>query len=343
MKIKEFFGDVRKHLMSGVSFMLPVIIVYAFFMVLGQIPGELGVLCFDISGVAKSLISMVLAGYIAYSIVGKLGLAPAFVVGMVSENLGMGFIGGIIVGLLMGYIIKALVVMAGKFKQGQANDIIMSFIVVPVVSVLAGGALIYFVIANPVNAALNWLYTWLEGMSSGSAVLIALILGAMIAFDMGGPVNKVAYTFAIAASDAGLHHVVAPVLVAITVPVLSIGLATIIFKKKYTDDERVTGKSALFMSIFGLTEGAIPFAVVNPFRVIPALIVGSMIGAASAALFGVTNTTVIPSLVGILLGGGSIGNILLYLLAHVIGVVACVALLVVLKKKKEEVEVEDAD
>ncbi|MCG7853375.1 MAG: hypothetical protein MIO92_12710, partial [Methanosarcinaceae archaeon] len=188
--------------------------------------------------------------------------------------------------------------------------------------------------------AMNGLYSWLEGMSSGSAVLIALILGAMIAFDMGGPVNKVAYTFAIAASDTGLYHVVAPVLVAITVPVLSVGLATVIFKKKYTEDERVTGKSALFMSIFGLTEGAIPFAVVNPFRVMPALMVGSMIGAASAALFGVTNTTVIPSLVGLILGGGSIGNILLYLLAHVIGVVACVALLIVLKKKEEEVEVE---
>ncbi len=355
MNMKEFFGDVRKHLMSGVSFMLPVIIVYAFFLVLGQIPGELGVLCFKISLIAQSLIAMVLAAYIAFSIVGKLGLAPTLIVAyfatasgvevigqdIVVETLGMGFIGGIIVGLLMGYIIKGLVVLAGKFKQGQANDIVTSFIVVPVISVLAGGALVYFVIASPVNTAMAWLYAQLEGMSTGSAVLIALILGAMIAFDMGGPVNKVAYTFAIAASDAGLYHVVAPVLVAITVPVLSVGLATIIFKGKYTDDERVTGKSALFMSIFGLTEGAIPFAVVNPFRVIPALIVGSMAGAASAALFSVTNTSVIPSLVGIIFGGGSIVNILLYLLAHAIGTAVCVTLLIVLKQKEEEAEDED--
>ncbi len=340
-KIKDFFGDVRKHLMSGVSFMLPVIIIYAFFMVLGQMPGDVGVLFADISKLAQGLIGPVLAAYIAYSIVGKLGLAPAFVVGMLSESLGMGFIGGLIVGLLMGYIVKLLVVIAGKFKQGQANDIIMGFVVVPVVSVIVGGILISFVIANPVNAAMDWLYTSLENMSTGSSVLIALILGAMIAFDMGGPVNKVAYTFAIAMSDAGLYAVVAPVLVAITIPVLSVGLATVIFKKKYTDDERVTGKTALFMSIFGLTEGAIPFAVVNPFRVIPALMVGSMVGAASAALFGVTNTTVIPSLVGMILGGGSFGNILLFILAHIIGVAACVGMLILLKKKPEvEVEAE---
>jgi fructose-specific phosphotransferase system IIC component len=321
--------------MSGVSFMLPVIIVYAFFMVLGQMPGEIGVLFTSISGVAKTLIGTVLAAYIAYSIVGKLALAPTFVVGMLSEQLGMGFIGGIVVGLLMGYIIKLLVVLAGKFKQGQGNDILMSFIIVPVVSTIVGGALIYFVIATPVTNAMESVYVWLEGMSSANSILIALLLGAMIAFDMGGPVNKVAYTFAIAASTAGLYHVVAPVLVAITVPVLAVGLATIIFKKRYTEEERVTGKTALFMSIFGLTEGAIPFAVVNPFRVIPALMVGSMVGAGLTAAIGVVNTTVIPSFVGIILGSPTFGNTLLYLLCHVVGVGVAIILLMVLKGKPQ--------
>ena len=334
-KNENFFGDIRRHLMSGVSFMLPVIIVYAFFMVLGQVPGEFGALCVMISELAKALIAPVLAAYIAFSIVGKLALAPAFVIGLMSEQLGMGFIGGIIVGLLIGYLIKLLVLLAGKFKQGQANDILMSFIIVPVISTLVGGALVYFLIAAPVTSALESVYAWLQTMSTGNAVLLAAILGAMIAFDMGGPVNKVAYTFAIAASTEGLHHVVAPVLVAITVPVLAIGLATIILRKRYTDDERVTGKTALFMSIFGLTEGAIPFAVVDPFRVIPAFILGSCAGASLAAVLGVINTTVIPSLVGIILGSPSLVNTLLYILCHVVGVAVTILVLVLLKKKVE--------
>ena len=329
-----FFGDVRKHLMSGVSFMLPVIIIYAFFMVLGQIPGGFGELCVEISGLAKTLIGPILAAYIAFSIVGKLALAPAFVVGLMSEQLGMGFIGGLIVGLLMGYIIKLLVVIASKFKQGQVNDILMSFIIVPVISTILGGALVYFLIAAPVTSALESVYKWLESMSTGNAVLLAAILGAMIAFDMGGPVNKVAYTFAIAASTEGLHHVVAPVLVAITVPVLAVGLATVIVKKRYTKEERVAGKTALFMSIFGLTEGAIPFAVVNPFRVIPAYILGSAAGAALAAALGVINTSVIPSLVGIVLGSPTLVNTLLYVLCHVVGVAVTIVALMILKKKE---------
>lgn len=337
-KKENFFGDVKRHLMSGVSYMLPVIIIYAIFMVLGQIPGGIGELCAMMSGLAKSLIGPILAAYIAFSIVGKLALAPAFVIGLMSEQLGMGFIGGIIVGLLIGYIIKLLVLAAGKFKQGQANDILTSFVIVPIVSAFVGGALVYFLIATPIIAALESVNAWLGTMGTGNAVLLAAILGAMIAFDMGGPVNKVAYTFAIAASTEGLHNVVAPVLVAITVPVLAIGLATVILKKRYTDDERVAGKTALFMSILGLTEGAIPFAVVQPFRVIPAFILGSCAGAMLAAILGVVNTSIIPSVMGIILGSPTLVNTLLYVLCHVVGVTVTILVLMLLKKKEELVD-----
>lgn len=338
MENEKFFGDVKKHLMSGVSYMLPVIIIYAFFMVLGQIPGSVGELFLEISDTASMLIAPVLAAYIAYSIVGKLALAPAFVVGLFSETLGMGFIGGIIVGLLMGYIIKSFIVFAKRFKDSQGKDVLMSFIIIPVLSTMIGGLLIYFLIANPVIAGLDAVYEWLDNMGTGNAVLVALILGGMIAFDMGGPVNKIAYTFAIAASTEGLHHVVAPVLIAITIPVLSVGLATIIFKNRYDEDERLQGKTALFMSIFGLTEGAIPFAVVNPFRVIPALMAGSMVGAALSAILVVENTTVIPSLMGLALGSPSAIDALLFVLCHIIGVAVTIALLILLKEKETEIE-----
>ncbi len=338
MENEKFFSDIKRHLMSGVSYMLPVIIIYAFFMVLGQIPGEVGELFLELSDTASMLIAPVLAAYIAYSIIGKLALAPAFVVGLFSESLGMGFIGGIIVGLLMGYIIKSFIVFSKRFKDSQGKDVLMSFIIIPVFSTMIGGALIYFLIANPVTMALDSVYTWLENMGTANAVLVALILGGMIAFDMGGPVNKIAYTFAIAASTEGLHHVVAPVLIAITIPVLSVGLATLIFKSKYDEDERLQGKTALFMSIFGLTEGAIPFAVVNPFRVIPAFMVGSMTGAALSAILVVENTTVIPSLMGLALGSPTVIDALLFILCHIVGVAVTIALLIVLKEKEEVVE-----
>lgn len=327
----EFFGDIRQHLMTGVSYILPMIIIYAFFMVLGQMPGPIGVVCADISTYAQMLIVPVLTAYIAYSIAGKLSLAPAFVIGMMAQVMGMGFIGGLIAGLLIGYIVKLLVILAGKIGQGQGTNIIMSFIVVPIVSTLSTGSLVFFVIANPVISAMTSLNLWLLNLSTGNAVVLAAVLGAMIAFDMGGPVNKVAYTFAIAASTEGLHLVVAPVLVAITIPVLALGLSTLFTPNRYDEDERLAGKTALFMSIFGLTEGAIPFAVVDPFRVIPSIMLGSSAGAALAALLGVSNTTVIPSVIGMFLGGS---NILLYLLCHLVGVAVAIAALTLLKKKQ---------
>lgn len=325
----DFIGDIKQHLMTGVSYVLPVIIIYAFFMVLGQVPGPLGEVCAAISRSAQSLIVPMLTAYIAFSISGKLALAPAFVVGLVTEQLGMGFIGGLIAGILMGYVVKLLILISNKIKPGQANTILMSFIVVPIVATLSVGALVYFVIAGPIISGTDALNIWLNNLSTGNAVLLAAILGAMIAFDMGGPINKVAYTFAIAASTEGLHHVVAPVLVAITIPVLALGLSTLITPKKYDEDERLAGKTALFMSIFGLTEGAIPFAVVDPFRVIPSIMLGSCAGAAMAAILGVTNTTVIPSVVGMLLGGS---NILLYILCHIVGVAVALGALTLLKK-----------
>lgn len=331
-----FFGDVRKHLMSGVSYMLPVIIIYAFLMVLGQIPGGFGELCANLSELAKGFIGPVLAAYIAFSIVGKLGLAPAFIVGLLSEQMGMGFIGGLIVGLIMGYIVKLITVISSKFKQGQVNDIITSFIAVPIIATILGGALIYFLIGAPITAGLEAVNSWLQAMSTGNAVLLAAILGAMIAFDMGGPINKIAYAFALAAYTEGLYHVVAPVLVAITIPPLAVGLATIIMKKRYTDDERVAGKTALFMSVFGLTEGAIPFAVVNPFRVIPAYILGSAAGAALAAALKVANTSVIPSLIGTFVGSPTVKDGLLFVLCHIVGVIVTIVALMLLKKRETE-------
>ena len=332
-KGKGFFGDVRQHLMTGVSHILPIIIVYALFMVLGQMPGGFGELCATLSKYAQMLIPTVLAAYIAFSIGGKMALVPAFIVGITSEQLGMGFIGGIIVGLLSGYMVKAIVTLGNKMKKGgQIRDIILSFIIVPIATTLAIGALVYFVIAAPIASFMVSANLWLTDISTGNAIILAVILGAMIAIDMGGPINKLAFTFATGAYAEGLYHISAPVLVAISIPPLALALATFLARKKYTTEERTAGKTALFMGLIGLTEGAIPFAVVDPFRVIPCIMVGSSIGAGLTALLGVSNKLMIPSLVGI--AGAS--NILLYLVCHIVPIVLVAFLVNALKRKVEE-------
>ena len=335
-KVKEFFGDFRQHLMTGVSFMLPVIIIYALFMVIGQLAGgPFGEFSQFLSGSAYKLIAPILGAYIAYSISGKLALAPSFIVGLMADQLGMGFLGGLIVGIATGYFVKLIVLLMSKVKGGQSLDVITSFIIVPFLGTLIMGLVVNFVIAVPISSFTEMLSQWLKAMSGVSVVLLSVILAAMIAFDMGGPINKVAYSFLILASSEGAYHVVGPALIAITVPVLALGLSTIVSKKKYDEDELMAGKSALVMSLFGLTEGAIPFAASDPLRVIPSIMAGSIVGAVCGALFGVANVSVIPSILGIFLGmvgSFSVGSILLFLLAHFIGAAVTIFLLHVWKK-----------
>ena len=332
--IKEFFGDIRQHLMTGISYMMPVIIIFALFMVLSQIPGGQQELMQLLSDYASMLIVPIMAAFIAFSIAGKLALAPTFVVAFISDHLGMGFLGGLIVGLLTGYLVKLIIVLANKLPGGQVVDILTSFLVVPIVVPLAMGALVYFVIGVPISTMMIGLTNWLNSMSGANSVLLAVILGAMIAVDMGGPINKTAFAFAVAAYTEGAYEVSAPVLVAISIPTLAMALASLIAPKKYTSEEKMAGKSAIVMGLIGLTEGAIPFAAVDPFRVIPSIIVGSSLGAGLAALFGISNTVMIPSLIGMT----GVNKIPMYLLIHVVAVIVTAFLVNALKKEVAEEE-----
>ncbi len=332
---KGFFGDVKRHLMTGVSFMLPAIVVYALFMVLGQVGGAFGEFAISLSNFAKMLIVPLLSAYIAFSIAGKLALVPAIIIGLMSDQMGMGFIGGLVVGLLTGYLIKIILLLVEKAKGGHTLDLITGFILGPIVGTMIMGLIVYFLIAAPVASMMKFLNAWLVGLSGISVVLISVILAAFLAFDMGGPFNKVAYSFMILASTEGAFHIVGPALVAITVPPLALGISTLVSKKKYDEEERAAGKTALVLSAFGLTEGAIPFAATDPLRGIPSIIFGSVVGSVSAALFGVANTSVVPSLMGIFFGmAGTYGilDILLYILSHCLGAAAVILILHFWKK-----------
>ena len=332
--VKEFFGDLRQHLMTGISYMMPVIILYALFMVLSQIPGPTQPMMQALSDAGSLLIVPVMATFIAFSISGKLAIAPTLVLAMMSDSLGMGFIGGLIVGLLSGYLVKLITIFANKLPGGQVTDILISFLVVPIFVPLLLGAFIYFVIAAPVNGFMVNLTAWLHNMSGTNSVLLAVVLGAMIAVDMGGPINKTAFAFALAAYTEGAYEVSAPVLIAISIPTLAMALASGIAPKKYTAEEKYAGRSAIVLGLIGLTEGAIPFAAVDPFRVIPSIIIGSSLGAGLAAYFGISNTVMIPALIGM----SGVNKIVPYLLIHVVAVVVTALLVNTLKKEVPEDE-----
>ena len=329
---KDFFGDIKQHLMTGISFMLPVIIIYALTMVLGNIPGPLQEMMGMISKYAQMLIAPILATYIAYSIAGRLAIPTALVIGLLGDQLGMGFIGGLLIGLLTGYFVKLESLLLNKIKKGQSADFIIGYFIIPIITPIVMGCLTYFVLAQPVSSAMVGLSNWLQNMSGSNAVILSAILGAMIAVDMGGPINKTAFSFALGAYTEGAYAISTPVLVAISIPTLAMALATFLAPKKYSTEEKAAGKSAIVMGLIGLTEGAIPFAATDPFRVIPCIMIGSALGAAMTSLLGVTSKMLMPSLLGMT----GANNIFLYLLCHIVPVVITAFLINALKKNVPE-------
>ena len=330
--LKDFFGDIKQHLMSGISYMLPLIVSYALFMVLGQIPGPTQEVFVKISEYSQMLIVPVLGTYIAYSIAGKPAIATGLVVGLIADQMGMGFIGGLIVGLITGYFVKLQTTLINKIKGGGLKDFLVAFLIIPIITPLVVGLFTYFVIANPVSNFMVSVNNWLNSLSTLNAVLLSIILGAMIGFDLGGPINKIAYTFALGAFTEGAFAVSTPVWVAITVPTLGMALASMIAPRKYSPEEKTAGRNAIVFAMIGLTEGTIPFAATDPFRVIPCSMFASALGAAMATLFGLSSTVMFPSLLGLT----GINKPLLYLVAHIIPTIVMALLVNALKKEYKE-------
>ncbi|MDX2214872.1 MAG: PTS fructose-like transporter subunit IIB [Oculatellaceae cyanobacterium bins.114] len=281
-----------RHLLTGVSYMLPVIvaggliIALSFVFGLNPEPGTIGAALLQIGGEsAFALIVPVLSGFIAFSIADRPGLAPGLIGGMLAANLGMGFLGGILSGFLAGYI--ALLV-RDKVTLPANLEGLKPVLVIPLLSTLAVGLLLVFVFGAPVKAILDGLTAFLQSMGQTNAVILGLILGGMMAVDMGGPVNKAAYTFSVGLLASNVFAPMAAVMAAGMTPPLGLALATLIAKRQFTTEEREAGRVATVLGIAFITEGAIPFAAKDPIRVLPACILGSAVAGALSMLFGCT-------------------------------------------------------
>jgi fructose-specific PTS system IIC-like component len=290
--MKEDLKRLREYLMTGVSYMIPIVVIggvlIAFAIALSGVQEGKGAVVtvpilknmMSIGEAAFSLMVPVLAGFIAYAIADRPGIAPGMVGGVLANNIKAGFLGGIIAGLLAGFIARWI----KSWKVHRNLKPIMPIFVIPLLTSLIVGALMIYVLGNPISALMTSMTNGLKNMSQGSSILLALIMGAMIAFDMGGPVNKVAFMFGSAMIAEGLATVMGPVAAAICIPPLGMGVATLLAPKKYSETEKEAGKGALAMGLIGITEGAIPFAAGDPLRVIPSIMVGSAVGAAVAAI-----------------------------------------------------------
>ncbi|WP_003544254.1 PTS fructose transporter subunit IIC [Desulfotomaculum nigrificans] len=335
---------VYKHLMNGVSYMIPLVaaggLIIAISFIFGieafKEKGTLAAALMDIGGnSAFALMVPILAGFIAHSIAEKPGLAPGLVGGMLASKIGAGFLGGIIAGFVAGYIAKWL---KDTIKVPKNLEGLKPVLIIPFLATLTTGLLMIYVIGGPVKAIMDGLTKWLSGLTGTNAVILGLILGAMMAFDMGGPVNKAAYTFAVGLLGSAIYEPMAAVMAAGMTPPLGLWLATVLSPKKYTPEEREAGKAAAALGISFITEGAIPFAAADPLRVIPAIMAGSAVTGALSMLFGATlraphgGIFVLPI-------PHAVGNLFMYVVAIIIGTVITAILVNLLKRPANATEV----
>jgi fructose PTS system EIIBC or EIIC component len=285
----ESLQKLRRHLLTGVSYAIPFIacggILIAAATAFAMTPTGPDFsnsprlkLILDIGTAAFDLMLPVLAGYISYSIAGKPGLVPGFLGGYLSGKVRAGFLGAILIGLVAGYVVEVL----KKVPVSKYLRPIMPILVIPILSGAFVGVLMIKVLGVPIALFMDRANQALQSMSTGNDVLLALLLGAMIAFDMGGPVNKTAFFFGAAMISQGNYRIMGACAAAICTPPLGMGLATLVRKKLWSLEEQEAGLAAIAMGLIGITEGAIPFAAADPLRVIPSIVIGSSVAAVIA-------------------------------------------------------------
>ncbi|HEV3037238.1 MAG TPA: PTS fructose transporter subunit IIC [Candidatus Angelobacter sp.] len=291
----EQLRKLRQHLLTGVSYVIPFIacggILIAFSITFAPMSpngpdfSHLPTLKLinDIGSASFFLMLSVLAGYIAYSIAGRPGLVPGFIGGYLSGQIKAGFLGAILIGLLAGYIVELI----KKIPVSKYLRPIMPILIIPIVASSVIGIVMLKVLGVPIAHLMTSATEMLKTMSTGSSIWLAMVLGAMIAFDMGGPINKTAFTFGMAMLSEGDPRIMGACAAAICTPPLGLGLATFLRKKLWNEEEREAGIAGLAMGMIGITEGAIPFAAADPVRVIPCIVVGSMVASVIAMLGGV--------------------------------------------------------
>ncbi|MBY5982864.1 PTS fructose-like transporter subunit IIB [Halomonas sp. DP5Y7-2] len=315
---------VYKHLLTGVSFMLPMVVAGGLLIALSFVfgieafkeEGTLPAALMEIGGgTAFALMVPVLAGYIAYSIADRPGIAPGMIGGMLASNIGAGFIGGILAGFLAGYVAKAV---TRYVRLPSSVESLKPILIIPLVASLVTGLVMIYVVGEPVAQLLTALTSFLESMGSTNAVLLGILLGAMMCFDLGGPVNKAAYTFGVGLLASETYAPMAAIMAAGMVPAIGMGIATFVAGRKFADAEREAGKASFVLGMCFISEGAIPFAAKDPLRVIPVSMLGGAITGAISMLVG-AKLMAPHGGVFVLLIPNAITPVLWYLLAIVAG------------------------
>ena len=337
-KKKEVGGSgPYRHLLTGVSYMLPMVVAgglcialsFVFGIKAFEVKGTLAAALMPIGGAsAFALMVPVLAGFIAFSIADRPGLTPGLIGGMLAVSTGAGFLGGIIAGFLAGYVAKAI---SGKLKLPQSMEALKPILIIPLVASLITGLVMIYVVGTPVAKIMAGLTAWLQSLGTANAVLLGAILGAMMCTDMGGPVNKAAYAFGVALLSSSVYAPMAAIMAAGMVPPLAMGLATLLARNKFEQSEREGGKAALVLGLCFISEGAIPFAARDPMRVLPCCIVG---GAVTGALSMAFHAQLMAPHGGlfVLLIPGAITPVLGYLISIIVGTVLAGGAYAILKR-----------
>ncbi|WP_281849648.1 PTS fructose-like transporter subunit IIB [Pseudomonas helleri] len=321
---KQEKTGVYKHLLTGVSFMLPMVVAGGLLIALSFVfgitaykePGTLAEALMQIGGdAAFKLMVPLLAGYIAYSIADRPGLAPGMIGGLLASTLGAGFIGGIIAGFIAGYCAKAI---SRYARLPQSLEALKPILIIPLFASLFTGLVMIYVVGKPVAGMLEGLTHFLDSMGTTNAILLGVLLGGMMCVDLGGPINKAAYAFSVGLLASQSYAPMAATMAAGMVPPIGLGIATLIARRKFAQTEREAGKAAMVLGLCFISEGAIPFAAKDPLRVIPASVVGGALTGALSMYFGCKLMAPHGGLF-VLLIPNAINHALLYLLAIVAG------------------------
>jgi fructose PTS system EIIBC or EIIC component len=354
----EHIGQkLKRALLTGVSYMIPFVAGGGLLIALGFLLGGydittvadkvvvennfgnlpegglaiyLGAVLFKIGALSMGFLVPALAGYIAFAIADRPGIAPGFVAGAVAGFMGAGFLGGIVGGLLAGYMAHLI----GTWQVPRWLRGLMPVVIIPLLASIFASGLMFLVLGGPIAGLTTALNGWLSGMTGASAIVLGIILGLMMCFDLGGPVNKVAYAFAVAGLSAGSAgnqapwQIMATVMAAGMVPPLAMALATVLDKKLFSLAERENGKAAWLLGASFISEGAIPFAAADPLRVIPASMVGGALTGALCMATGVTSQA--PH--GGIFVFFAIGNLVMFIVAILAGTVVSALAVVALKR-----------
>jgi fructose PTS system EIIBC or EIIC component len=328
--------ELKKAFSTGVSYMMPSVVVGGIFLAIALASGtptDKGMVVHNpflqnlnlIGSAGFAMMIPILAGYIAYSIAGKPGLIPGMILGYIANNpvgdngVKTGFLGAMIVGIIAGYIAKWV----KSWKVPNTIKTIMPILIIPIITTFVVSIAYIYILAQPLAGFVTFITHVLSSLRGTNALILGVVIGAFTAFDMGGPVNKTVTAFTLALMAQGIYEPNGAHRIAVAIPPLGMALSTLISRRKYTQAERGLGVSAAFMGLIGITEGAIPFAVNDMKRVLPAIMIGSAVGGGIGMLEGVK--TFIPH--GGMIVIGAVGGRLWYTIAMFTGAIITAVIL----------------